>query len=215
MTMKITIWGDFACPFCYMGETTLENIIKDNSTAEGKSVEVEFKAYELSPDSPIIPEESMEEHFSSSHGITIEEARSQMERISKMAERVGLHYNLAGVKVCSTFDAHRLMKLAYADYDIEIALKLNFALFHANFIENKQLSDHQVLKDIAFSVGLDADDVESTLSSDKYSEEVRIDEKTADNFGLEYVPYMNFSNGEILQGVISPGAIRKVLGNHS
>lgn len=206
--MKITIWSDFACPFCYMEEYMLENLIK-----EGKygAIEVEIKSYELSPEAPAISAESMEEHFSSSHGITIDDARAQMARISKMAARAGLEYNLAGVKVCNTFDAHRLMKLAYETTDPATALKLNFALFHANFIECRPLADHEVLKEIAASVGLDPKAVEDTLSSDRYADAVRADEKEADSLNLEYIPYMRFSDGRVLQGVLTLGVIRKAL----
>lgn len=211
--MKITIWGDFACPFCYMEEYMLENILKERTTADGEAIEIELRAYELSPDAPIVPEETMEEHFCSSHGITPEEARGQMSRISKMAARAGLNYNLEGVKVCSTFDAHRLMKLAYETSGAATALALNFALFHANFIENKLLSDHEVLKEIALSVGLKADDIESTLASGKYTDAVRTDEKEADDMGLEYIPYMRLPDGGVIQGVLTVGAIRDALKN--
>lgn len=210
--MKITIWGDFACPFCYMEEYMLENILKEKGVTGESGVDVEMRAYELDPDAPVIPAESMEEHFSKSHGISAEEARSQMARISKMAARAGLEYNIAGVQVCSTFDAHRLMKLAYAISDPATVLKLNFALFHANFIENRRLSDHSVLKEIAASAGLDPVQVDATLSSDKYAHEVRADEKEAESLDLEYIPYMKFSDGQVLQGVISTGAFKKALG---
>lgn len=209
--MKITIWSDFACPFCYMEEYMLEKILKERSEAGKDPIEIEMRAYELSPEAPEMPVETMTEHFSSSHDITVEEAESQMARITKMAARAGLEYNLEGVKVCNTFDAHRLMKLAYDTSDAAVALKLNFALFHANFVENKRLSDHNVLKEIAISVGLDPKTVESTLSGDKYGDNVRSDEKEADDFGLEYVPYMLFSDGRVLQGVLSAGAIRKAI----
>lgn len=209
--MKITIWGDFACPFCYMEEYMLENILKEKSQLGEDNIEVIFHAYELSPEAPVIPVESMEQHFVSEHGITSEEALERMGKITKMAARAGLEYNLAGVQVCSTFDAHRLMKLAYDVADSATAVKLNFALYHANFIENRRLSDHAVLREIGLSAGLDAKDIEAVLASDKYGDLVRADEKEADEFGLEYIPYMKFDNGVVLQGVISKGAMLKAL----
>ena len=209
--MKVTIWSDFACPFCYMEEYMLEKTAREAELAGKPQVEIEMRAYELSPEAPVIPSESMEEHFSSAHDISIDDARSQMVRITKMAARAGLDYNLEGVQVCNTFDAHRLMKLAYDTTDSATALKLNFALFHANFIENKRLSDHAVLKEIAVAAGLDPKAVEDTLTSDRYADKVRADEEEADRFDLEYVPYMQFSDGRILQGVLSAGAIRKAL----
>lgn len=212
-TMKITIWGDFACPFCYMGEYMLESLIEERAEAGESVPELLMRAYQLDPDAPVEPEETMEEHFCSSHGVSPEQAREQMDRIIKLAKRAGLDYNLYGVKVCSTFDAHRLMKLAADITDSETVRKLNFALFHANFIENRQLSDHAVLKEIAGSVGLDASQVEDVLLSDRYADAVRADEKEADESDLEYIPYLRFEDGRVLQGVLSRGALRDAL-NH-
>lgn len=207
--MKIEFWGDFACPFCYMGEHMLETVLKERSEAGEVGAEVRLRAYELDPEAPAVPEESMEQHFSSSHGISLEEARDQMARIVKMAARSGLECNLEGMQVCSTFDAHRLMKLAYEVAGAETAMRLSHAFFHANFVDNKRLSDHEVLKDIAVSVGLDPSEVDSVLKSDRYGDAVRADEKEADDLGLEFVPYLRFPEGRVLQGVLSVGAIRK------
>lgn len=211
--MEINIWGDFACPFCYMGEYMLDDLIDENGGTDKPAVNPIFHAYELDPKAPVVPKETMEEHFCSEHNVTPEEARTQMDRIIKMAKHAGLEYNLYGVKVCSTFDAHRLMKLAAEISDTDTVRKLNFALFHANFIENRQLSDHAVLKDIAESVGLDASQVEVVLTSDRYADAVHADEKDADEIGLEYVPYIRFEDDTVLQGVLSRGAIRTALEN--
>lgn len=210
--MKIRIWGDFACPFCYMEGHILEDVLVEVAEAGRDIPEVEFRAYELDPDAPVEPTESMEEHYCKEHGVSPDVARSQMARITKMAERAGLTYNLEGVKVCSTFDAHRLMKLAYDKYDAETAKSLNTALFHANFVDNERLSDHDVLRKIATSVGMEIEEVDGVLSSDRYGEAVRKDEQKAKDEGLEYVPYMKFSDGEVLQGVISKGAMKKAIG---
>lgn len=209
--MEITIWGDFACPFCFMGEYMLENLIEERSSEDKTIPSVRIRAYQLDPDAPVVPVESMEQHFCSEHGVAPEEAREQMNRIMKLAQRAGLEYNLFGVQVCNTLDAHRLMKLAYDIADAETVRRFNFALFHANFVENKRLSDHAVLKEIAESVGIDGSAVEAILSSDRYTDEVRADEKEAADMNLEFVPYMRFSDGRILQGVLSRGAIRKAL----
>lgn len=209
--MKIEIWSDFACPFCYMVEAMLEDEIKGLNKAE--DVVVEMRAYQLSPDAPIVPAETMLEHFMAEHKLSVDEAEKQMERITKMARRAGLEYNLSGVQVCSTFDAHRLMKLAYDVADNATAMRLNLALFHANFIENRRLSDHTVLRDIAVSAGIKGEDVDAVLSSDKYAGAVKSDEMKAEAFDLEYIPYMRFSDGRVLQGVLSRGALRTALQN--
>lgn len=207
--MKIKIWGDYACPFCYMGETTLEKVIEDLGLK--RKVEFEFHAYELDPKAPAVPVQTMTEHFMTEHKQTEEEAVKQIEHIAKMASRVGLDYNLMDAKVCSTFDAHRLMKFAKDNATQEKVVRLNFALFHANFIENKLLSDRKVLKAIGVSIGLDGNDIDAMFVSDKYTGAIRQDEVELEEKKFDYIPYMLFDDGQVLQGVISPGALKKVL----
>lgn len=207
--MKITVWGDFACPFCYMGETTLETVLE--GVPGGENVEIEFRAYELDPKAPAVPMESMTQHFMTAHNETEEEATKQIEHITKMASRVGLDYSLKDAKVCSTFDAHRLMKYAAENTDRENVVKLNFALFKANFIDNKLLSDRNVLVEIGESVGLDGKAVEAMFATDRYTEAIRRDEAELDEKKFDYIPYMLFDDGAVLQGVISVGALKKAV----
>ncbi|MDE6291444.1 MAG: DsbA family protein, partial [Muribaculaceae bacterium] len=141
--MEIKIWADFACPYSYMGEKQLMDIIEKLGLSD--KAKISFLSYQLDPDAPAVPVETMTQHFMDGHKFTAEETEHLMERITKMASRVGLDYRLATTQVCSTFDAHRLMEYAQANYPQETCIKLNFALFPANFIENLLLSDHSVL----------------------------------------------------------------------
>lgn len=208
--MEITIWQDFACPFCYLGETQLEEVMKKMGLTN--DVKIRFKAYELDPDAPVIPMESMTQHFMSEHDSTEEEAQHLIEKITKMAARVGLEYNLATAKVCNTFDAHRLMKFAQQQASQEVVVKLNFKLFHANFIENLRLSDREVLIAIAEECGFDKNVVKGMLESDAYTQQVREEETEINSRkDFELIPYMLFDDKVALQGVISPGAMKKAL----
>lgn len=214
--MKITIWSDFACPFCYLGETLLRQVVDESGrrlslSGGDDAVEVEFRAYELDPKAPREPAVNMEEHFVTAHGVTDEQAREQIALITKMGSRAGLDYRLEGMKVCSTLDAHRLLKYAIAQGDTEQVLRLNYSLFKANFTDNLLLSDHDVLCRIAEDCGYDGGAVRELLSGDEYKEAVRADEAEADAFDLEFVPYMRFSDGTVLQGVLSKGKLRAVL----
>ncbi|MBD5355544.1 MAG: DsbA family oxidoreductase [Bacteroides sp.] len=211
--MEITIWQDFACPFCYIGETQLEEII--NKMNLSGDVKMQFRAYQLDPNAPTVPVESMTQHFMSEHGNTEEEAQHLIERITKMAARVGLDYKLATAQVCNTFDAHRLMKYAQDHASQEIFIKLNFEIFHANFIDNLRLSDHNVLLSIAENCALDKNEVGKMLESDMYGEQVRQDEKEInERKDFELIPYIVFDDNMVLQGVISPGAMKKALSSN-
>ena len=208
--MEIKIWADFACPYSYMGEKQLMDIIDKQGLTD--KVKIQFLSYQLDPNAPAIPTETMTQHFMDGHQYTAEQTQHLMERITKMAARLGLDYKLATTPVCSTFDAHRLMEYAQAGYSQDIAVKFNFALFHANFIENLRLSDHKVLLSIAEKCGLDTVGVKAVLESDQYAEQVHKEEQEVDQKkDFDLIPYMVFDDTTVLQGVISPGAMKKAL----
>lgn len=208
--MKIKIWADYACPYSYMGETQLMDIIEKEGISD--KVQIQFLSYQLDPNAPVIPTETMTQHFMDGHKFTIEETQHLMERITTMAARLGLNYKLATTQVCSTFDAHRLMEYAQANASQATAIKLNFALFHANFIENLRLSSHEVLLSIAKKCGLDEAAVKEVLNSDQYGAQVRAEEEEVDQRkDFDLIPYMVFDNKTVLQGVISQGAMKKAL----
>ena len=210
MIMEIKICADFACPYSYMSEKQLMDIIEKMGIAD--NVNIRFLSYQLDPDAPAIPTETMTQHFMSGHQYTEEQSEHLMERITTMASRLGLDYRLATTPVCSTFDAHRLMEYAQATSSQETAIKLNFALFHANFIENLRLSDHNVLLSIASKCGLDEDAVRKVLESDEYGDQVKAEEQEVDQRkDFDLIPYMVFDDTTVLQGVISPGAMKKAL----
>ena len=208
--MEIKIWADYACPYSYMGETQLMDIIAKQGLSD--SVKIRFLSYQLDPKAPEVPVETMTQHFMDGHKFTAEETAHLMERITKMAARLGLDYKLATTQVCSTYDAHRLMEYAQAKVSQESYIKLNFALFHANFIENLRLSDHAVLLSIAEKCGLDKGAVKEVLESDMYGDQVRAEEKEVDERrDFDLIPYIVFNDKTVLQGVISPGAMKKAL----
>ncbi len=210
--MEIKIWADYACPYSYIGETQLMDILKEEGLTD--KVKIQFLTYQLDPNAPAIPQETMLQHYMSGHKFTEEQSLHLMERITKMAARVGLDYKLATTQVCSTYDAHRLMAFAQNSEDQATAIKLNFALFHANFIENLRLSDHEVLLSIAEKCGLDKEAVQTVLSSDMYGDIVKAQEQEVDQRkDFDLIPYMVFDDKTVLQGVISPGAMKKAIGN--
>ncbi len=208
--MEIKIWADFACPYSYMEEKQLMDIIEKEGLSD--KVNIQFLSYQLDPNAPVIPTETMLQHFMSGHQYTQEQSEHLMERITAMAARVGLDYKLATTQVCSTFDAHRLMEYAQDNTSQDIAIKLNFALFHANFIENLRLSDHSVLLSIAEKCGLDTSEVKAVLDSNEYAAQVKAEEQEVDQRkDFDLIPYMVFNDSTVLQGVISPGAMKKAL----
>ena len=209
--MNIKIWADFACPYSYMGEKQLIDIIEKEGMSD--KVTIQFLSYQLDPDAPVIPTETMTQHFMAGHEYTEVQTQHLMEKITKMAARLGLDYKLATTPVCSTFDAHRLMEYVQSGkYSRATVIKFNFALFHANFIENLRLSDTEVPISIAGKCGLDSGEVKAVLSGDEYGSQVKEEEQEVDQRkDFDLIPYMVFNDSTVLQGVISPGTMKKAL----
>ena len=209
-TMDIMIWADYACPYSYMGEKQLMDIIGQRGLAD--KVKIRFLSYQLDPNAPVIPTETMTQHFMDGHAYTAEQTQHLMEKITTMAARVGLDYHLATTQVCSTFDAHRLMEYVQATSSQATGIKFNFALFHANFTENLRLSDHNVLIAIAEKCGLDSTAVSAVLESDEYATQVKTEEQEVDQRkDFDLIPYMVFDNATVLQGIITPAEMKNAL----
>ncbi|MDE6396614.1 MAG: DsbA family oxidoreductase [Muribaculaceae bacterium] len=199
--MTLTIWSDFACPYCYIGETRLNKAIEEMGLKD--EVEIDFRAFELDPTAPKEVTTTTPERFAMKYRLSVEDAKKQIEQISDLGKELGIDFRYATTQYSNTRDAHRLMKLAEAKYDRETVARLNEALFAAYFTENLVLSDHKVLLDKALSVGMDGEEVKAVLESDKYDDEVRLDEREAAMRGVRGVPYIVFGGEFAVPGAMS------------
>lgn len=180
--MKIEIWSDYACPFCYIGEKRLARALAEIGD---KNISVEFKSFELDPEASRNVESSTPERFAVKYGLSLPAAQKRIEQISLMGKREGIDFRYATTRYTNTFDALRLTKFAQERGHDEIITKL----FDAYFTKNLELSNHAVLKKIAAECGLDATEVDDVLNGDRYAEDVRADEIRAARLGIHGVPY--------------------------
>ena len=185
--MKITYWSDYACPYCYIGEARLKKAIAD--IWELKDVEIEMKAFQLDPSAGEHAAGDTQTRFAHKYGISMQEAGETIEHISQMGIAEGLDFKYATTLFTNTMDAHRLTKLAQSKNDPELAEKIIEALFKAYFTDNKELADKELLQKIGEDAGLDAEEVKEVLSSDKYKDEVLLDEREAARYGIHAVPF--------------------------
>lgn len=207
--MKLVIWSDFACPYCYIGETRLKNAIDELGISD--KVEIDYRAFELDPTAPKEVTTTTPERFAKKYRLTIVQAKQQIEEISELGREVGIDFRYSTTQYSNTRDAHRLMKLAEAKYDRNMVEKLNEALFSAYFTKNLVLADHKVLLDVATSVGMKPEEVEEVLSSDMYNDEVRFDEREAAMRGVRGVPYIVFNGGFAVPGALSTDGFKSAL----
>ena len=205
----ITIWSDFACPYCYIGETRLENAIKEMGLEN--DVRIDYRAFELDPTASKDVVSTTPERFAMKYRLTLPAAEEQIEHISSLGRELGIDFKYATTRYSNTFDAHKLMKLAEAKYDRETVGKLNHGLFDAYFTKNLVLADHTVLKSVAKEAGMDDAEVAEMLDSDKYSDEVRFDEREAGMRGVRGVPYMIFNGEFAVPGAMTTDGMKMAL----
>ncbi|WP_075981859.1 DsbA family oxidoreductase [Bacillus massilinigeriensis] len=194
--MKIEVWSDFVCPFCYIGKRRLELALSQFPHKE--SVEIEFKSFELDPYSPKYSGKSIHEALAEKYRMSIEQAKEANENIGRQAASVGLTFNFETMKPTNTFDAHRLAKLAKEKgKEKEVTEKLLFGYF----TQSVNLGDHKVLADIAESAGMNREEVIATLEDEiAYANDVRIDESIAQQYQITGVPFFIINQKYAISG---------------
>ncbi|WP_102272980.1 DsbA family oxidoreductase [Cytobacillus massiliigabonensis] len=205
--MKIEVWSDYVCPFCYIGKRRLENALAQFPYKD--QVEVEFKSFELDPNSPKYSGKNIHEALAAKYGMSVEQAKKTNEGIGQHAASVGLTFNFDDMKPTNTFDAHRLAKFAKASGKEAI---LSEKLLHAYFTESKEISDHTTLADIAEAAGLDRQDALNTLQDkNAFANDVRIDEAIAQQYGISGVPYFIINQKYAISGAQPPETFANAL----
>lgn len=204
--MKITYWSDFACPYCYIGNTRLKKAIEDLDL----DVELDIRAFELDQNAPTDVKSTTVERFAVKYGLSIEDAQKQVAQISSLGIAEGIDFKYESTLYTNTRDAHRLMKLAQ-DKNPEIVEKLAISLFDAYFVENLKLADHNILLEIGSKVGLDESEVNEVLKSDLYNSKVEEDENIVLSAGIHAVPFYLFDNKYSIPGALSYEDFKSVL----
>lgn len=199
--ITLTIWSDFACPYCYIGETRLEKAIEELGVKD--DVQIDYRAFELDPEASKEVVSSTPERFAKKYRLSLDGAKEQIEHISALGRELGIDFNYASTQYSNTRDAHRLMKLAEAKYDRATVSRLNELLFKAYFVENLVLADHAVLLEKALEAGMKEADVNDVLNSDKYDDEVCFDEREAMMRGVHGVPYIVFNGDFAVPGALT------------
>lgn len=196
--MRIDIWSDVICPFCWIGKRHLETALENFRTAHPETeVEVVWRAYELDPDAPTEATETSVEMLSRKHGMPLAEAEAAQEQMAARFRELGLEFDWRSTRVCSTFDAHRLAALA-ADHGR--ADEVDEALRRAHFSEGLSIAEPDVLRRIGVGAGLPADAVDTLLAGDGHADRVRTDVETARGIGVRGVPFFVFDGRLAVSG---------------
>ena len=182
--MKVEIWSDFACPFCYIGKRQFEKAL--NEFSNKSAVQVVWKSFQLDPTMKYEPGKTMEAMLAEKKGISVEEAKRLTGHVTKAAKQVDLAYNLDKAILTNTLLAHQLSHFA-AKHNLQD--EAEEALFKAYFIEGRNIGDIQTLVDIAVGLGLPEKQTRAVLETKSYVHEVKKDIEAANELGIRGVPF--------------------------
>jgi predicted DsbA family dithiol-disulfide isomerase len=182
--MRIEIWSDVVCPWCYIGKRRLEQALAE--FPHRGEVEIVYRSFELDPSAPQVATETTVESLARKWGTDVAGARQAMARGDEVAAEVGLHFRHHDVPRARTVDAHRLLHLAK---DLGLQADLKEALLAAYFVHGQSMGDHDVLRKAAVEAGLDPARVDEVLASDQYADAVEADIREAASLGATGVPF--------------------------
>jgi len=195
--MKIEVWSDFACPFCYIGKVRLDKAIKKSGRDD---IELVYKSFLLDPMATNEVEGSPVENLARKYGQSVAQAQMMVDQIVAMAKEEGLEYDFVNLKERNMINAHRLLHLAM---DKGVEDKVNKKLFDAHLVEGRDLADFNVLIDIGVSSGLEEEDIREVYSGDKYVDEIQKDLNEANELGITSVPYFIIDRDRSIRGAQS------------
>ena len=204
--MKVEIWSDVACPWCYVGKRNFEAALA--GFAHRDEVEVVWRSFELDPKAPATRSGDYAGRLARKYGVPVPEAQAMIDRMTAVAAGVGLTFRFDVARPGNTFDAHRLIHLAAAR-GIQDAVKER--LLRAAFTEGEPVGEREALVRLAAEAGLDADEARSVLESEAYADEVRADERQAAAYGISGVPFFVVDETYGISGAQPPDVLRNLL----
>jgi predicted DsbA family dithiol-disulfide isomerase len=204
--MRVEIWSDIACPWCYVGKRRFEQALA--RFEHPGAVEVVWRSFELDPNAPRGHGVPQDELLAAKYGVPLERARQMSARVASEAKKEGLDLHFDRVKVGNTFDAHRLVHLAGTTGKAD-AMKER--LMKAYFTDGEAIGEPETLTRLAADVGLAAARVRDVLRSAAYAADVRADEGRARSFGISGVPFFAIDERYGVSGAQTPDVLLDAL----
>ncbi|QKG54305.1 DsbA family oxidoreductase [Hymenobacter sp. BRD67] len=204
--MKVEIWSDVVCPFCYIGKRKFEKALGE--FAHRAEVQIEWKSFELTPDFVPVPGESIHASLAKKKGVPEAEGRRMNNYMTQTAKEVGLDYQFDKAIPANTFLAHQLIHFG-AQHGRQDATKER--LFAAYYLEGRDLNSVDTLTNLAAEIGLDAEAVRQALLAGTYAEAVRRDEYEAQQIQVRGVPFFVFEDKYAVSGAQPSEVFAQVL----
>lgn len=192
--MRVDIWSDVVCPFCYIGKKRLE------AAAEhaGVELEVHWHSFELDPEAPLRQEISNSERLAQKYGRTLAEVEDMQRNIATMAAAEGIEFNWENANSGNTFNAHRIIHLAQSK---GLGSEVKEAFFYSYMTQGLPIGERETIEDVAARIGLNPVEVDDVLNSDEYADFVKFDQEVArDQLKVMGVPFFVFDQRVALAG---------------
>jgi predicted DsbA family dithiol-disulfide isomerase len=203
-TIKVDIWSDVACPWCYIGKRKFEAAVEQFEQAHQEySIEVEYHSFLLNPDMPVDYEGGQSEYLSKHKGLPLAQVEDMSKRITAIAEAVGLHYDFEHQIMTNTQLAHELIHFAKTKGQ-QSAMKER--LLAAHFVEARHVGQLDVLVQLAGEVGLDKSEAREALETRAFTEAFNQDVAIAREYGISGVPFFVINARYGVSGAQNPEA---------
>lgn len=194
-TLKIQIWSDVMCPYCYIGKRRIENALEQFGHKD--AIEVEWKSFQLDANFVASPDDNIYDHLAEKYRKDKDWAKEMVQSMTDNAKNTGLEFNFDKAILANSHNAHRLLHLA-KKHQLGDALKE--LLFKAYMTDGKDVNDLPTLSALGQEVGMDKEVVEGVLNSDAFEQEVQNDIAMAQQIGVQGVPFFVFDNKYAVSG---------------
>jgi predicted DsbA family dithiol-disulfide isomerase len=206
--IKIDVWSDIACPWCYIGKRNLERgLAATAGDDDAPAVEVTYHSFELSPETPVDFDGDIAEFLAEHKGISREQAAQMHDHVTGVAEKAGLHYRFDLMKHTNTVKAHELLHFAKEQGRQH---EMSERLMAAYFTEGRHVGRIDELVALATEVGLDEDAARDALESERYLDAVRADQAQARAYGINGVPFFVIDGTYGVSGAQPPEAFTQI-----
>lgn len=204
--MKVEVWSDIMCPFCYIGKRNYEAGLKQ--FADTNNIEIIWKSFQLDPNIPEAVEENVYQYLADRKGMSYEQSVQMHESVIATAKQAGLDYNFDKAVIANSFNAHRMIQMAKTKGLGDAAEE---RLFYAYFTEGKNFGSTDVLVELGKDIGLTEVEVQTALTDDTYAYKVRQDVEEAQQLGVRGVPFFVFDRKYAISGAQPPAAFLETL----
>lgn len=182
--MKIEIWSDVMCPFCYIGKKNFETALEQ--FADKEHVEVIWKSYQLDPSIPDVATKSYHDYLVEHKGMSKEQVTGMLDNVTESAKQVGLTYDFNKAVMVNSLSAHKFIQFAKTK---DLGDQAEEILFRAFFTDGKNIADLDVLTELGKEIGLNENEVKTAFTDEKYATLVKQDIQEGQQIGVQGVPF--------------------------